>query len=116
MSMNIAISAVREINYKDLKGNLKQDIQKEYFNAQQTPSNISYMIIGADDREAAYKSYISSLRTIEHIPVYAEDDYMEEGQPVEYVEYCFADEHIKDFNIWMNKMVENGYTIEWEVW
>lgn len=116
MSMNISIKAERKISYKDGKGKRKQDVQIAYFKAQQTPTDISYKIIGSDNPEAAYKDYINSYRNVELLPVYAEDDYMAEGEPLYYDEYCFADEHINDFNNWKSKMLNDGYKIEWEVW
>lgn len=116
MSMNIAIKAERKISYKDSSGKRRQDVQTEYFKVQQTPTDISYKIIGSSDPEAAYKDYINSYRNVELLPVYAEDDYMEEGEPLDYDEYCFADEHINDFNNWRDKKIADGYKIKWEVW
>ena len=118
MSMNVYIIAVRKAFAFNKKGEKIEFEDSRKFNAWQTPTKITKQIVFSGDIEtqiAEYKKYIFSLRQVKTQPIYAEDDFFGEREPIRYEEYCIADEHLQDFEEWISDMDNQGFTISIEM-
>ena len=115
MSMNVYITAERKITFKKKNGKRGGGIQTEKFDAVQTPTKVTYEIVGSSNPIQAYKDYVKTLSNPEKIPVYAEDDIWGEGEPVGHQDYDWAEEHLQRFDQWLTTMDEDGYRVKIEV-
>ena len=115
MSMNVFITAQREVTFKRKSGELGTNIQVEKFSAWQTPTDITYKILGSDDPINAYCEYILTLFQDKKGPVYDPDDVFCVKDPIGTRIYNPAKEHIAEFKKWMQEMEEEGYTINLEL-
>lgn len=117
MSMNVFITATREISFKKPDGTKGIDTQTKKFDAYQTPTSVTYEIVNSSDPKRAYIDWV--LKTFidrdEQEPVYAEDDIFCEGEPVRFDVYNPGQEHVREFNEWCKLMEEEGYRINIEV-
>jgi hypothetical protein len=112
MSMNILIFGEREIFIPSID---KKDTQRIRFDAYQTPTRVTYDIVNAGNPAEEYMNYIMGSSYEIELPVYAEDDPFEEGDPVSYETYNPALEHIDCFKEWLEKCEKDGYTVYYEV-
>lgn len=115
MSMNVYITATRKITFKKKNGKRSGGIQTTKFDAVQTPTTVTYNIVGSTNPIQSYIDYVKTLSRVEKIPVYAETDIWGEGEPVSYDEYDWAAEHIANFQEWISTVEEDGYTVQIEV-
>jgi hypothetical protein len=115
MSMNVFITAQREVTFKRKSGEPGTDTQVEKFSTWQTRTATTYKILGSDDPITAYCEYILTLSEDEEEPVYAPDDVFCEQKPIGTRIYNPAKEHVKDFKEWINLVEENGYTVKLEM-
>lgn len=115
MSMNVYIHGVREITYKNGAGKKCHDRQSIKFDAVQTPTRVTYHIVEQADPVGAYIEYVATLSNPTQEPIYAEDDIWEEGEPIGHQTYDWAQEHIEEFNKWLDTVRKDGYTVYVEV-
>ena len=115
MSMNVAIIASREIFFKKKNGAQGQETQTIRFNAIQTPTEVTHTIIASLSPLAAYKDYVTSLRQVELIPIFADDDLFGDGEPVGFQEYDWVEEHLKSLDAWIMHCEDQGFTISVEM-
>ena len=120
MSMNVRIYAERDISYRRHVGGTVLtclDTQSVQFEAYQTPSAVSYEIVGSENPAEAYAAWVLKERSEdEEVPIYGEDDVFGDEEPVGYRTYNAGREHVRDFRTWLAGMEEGGYTVKFEVW
>lgn len=115
MSMNVYITAEREITFRKRNGETGTDTQTVKFDAWQTPTKVTYEIVGSTDPARAYINWIESRSRDEQVPVYAEDDIFGENEPVGYEVYNAGKEHVQTFREWVAEVEEDGFTVKFEV-
>ncbi len=104
MSMNIHINAKRTLYTKS--GRAIEDYKR--FDTWQTRTEVTYAILAHEGVEAqldAYKEWVRSRSTDEVLPVYAEDDFLHEREPVGERTFNYGESHIRDLDEWL-KMVK----------
>ena len=120
MSMNIRISAERDISYSRRVGDTVftcLDTQSVRFEVYQTPTSVSYEIVNSADPAEAYAAWVLKERSRdEEVPVYGEDDVFGDEDPVGYRTYNAGEDHVRDFRTWRADMELQGYTVKFEVW
>lgn len=109
MSMNLHVSASRVVTVVATGEESSQTIS---FDLWQTPTNVTNQLIHSSDVAQAYKDWVLSKRRVDKEPVYADDDLFEEGEIIGYEEVCVADEHIKDFDEFIDLCNKGAYVIE----
>lgn len=115
MSMNLHLRAKREIAVNISGKTSLQFIEPQTitFELYQTPTRVTYAIMASDNPIQAYKDFVISKFWHEYEePVYAEDDIWEEGKPIGTRTVCHADEHIREFDTFIAKCQNEGYTLE----
>ena len=112
MSMNIWITAERKISFKKKNGKTGSEMQSVTFAAQQTPTEVTDKILSSSNSLEAYIEFIKTRSSIEKNPVYAEDDYFCEQEPVAYEDYNWTLDHIKELKEWIENVEENGFTVK----
>jgi hypothetical protein len=116
MSMNVYISASREVSFKRKDGSISTETQTDKFDAYQTPTDVTYDIVESDDPVQAYIKWVEDVCSHdEQMAVYADDDLFNEGEPVGFVVYNSGKEHIQSFREWINEVEEAGYVVTLEV-
>ena len=115
MSMNVAIIASREIFFEKKNGAQGQETQTIRFNAIQTPTEVTHKIIASLSPLASYKDFVKSLRQVELIPIFADDDLFGDGEPVGFQEYDWVEEHLKSLDAWIMNCEDHGFTISVEM-
>jgi len=115
MSMNVYITAERKITFEKKDGKLNSGIQTEKFGVVQTPTDVTYEIVAKDDPIQAYKEYVKSLSNPETKPVFANDDIFGERDPIGETTWDWTEDHLKEFDEWLDRMDEGGYTVEVDV-
>ena len=117
MSMNVRIFAKRVI-YSETKHGKQQIIQAVDFQAQQTPSDVTYQIVESDDPKQVYSDWIRWMQytnpTVHYNPIFAPDDVFGEREPIGYEEYNWAEDHINELNRWCEEVEDDGYTVKFE--
>ena len=119
MSMNIYITAVREVQYKDRYGESKEAEQRIAFDCWQTPTAVTQEILKQDTLQAKVDKYISFIKSrgsTLKMPVYAEDDTFGESNPISFEDYNAGDDHIAQLLQWFEEVQEDGYTVVFEQW
>ena len=112
MSMNIYITAVRNVTAKNKKGDIVHDKQVKKFEAIQTPSDVSYQIQDSENPKQTYIDFINNWR---EYPIYADDDLFGEKEPIGIEQLSWTEEHINQFINWIEEYEEQGYTINYDV-
>lgn len=115
MSMNIHIIATRSVSFTKPDGSAGSEPQTENFSAIQTPTAVTLSIYSSSDPAVAYLEYVKSLSLPEKIPVYAQDDIWEEGEPVGYEDYDWTAVHAEQFTDWVSNMIARGFEIKFGV-
>ena len=116
MSTNVYINAVRDVIV--IKTGEKSQ-QSKKFNAWQTPTKVTYNIIGKDGLEEkikAYADWVLSIIQEEEIPVYEKDDFFRERDPVGTRKIHSGKDHIEQLSLWIESVTEAGYEVEFDYW
>ena len=116
MSMNVYISAERQVAFKKKNGKRGTDKQIEVFTALQTPTRVTYEIVNSADPVQAYVDWVLRECSFdEEFKVYAEDDIFGEGEPVSVEIYNSGKEHVELFREWVERVEEDGFKVVFEV-
>lgn len=114
MSMNIHINAVRQVQVLSTGKIVEQSIA---FNAWQTPTSVTYDILGSSNPADAYKNWIRqesvNMDIVEDI--FDDEDILEEGEPIGTRTYNPGLDHIEIFDTWLKMCVEEGFTVKFEM-
>lgn len=113
MSTNIHISAEREVQVIKTGKISKQSIK---FSEWQTPTDVTYQIMAAEDKVQAYKDWVLSISEDVEEPVYADDDIFQEDEPIGTKTYNSGKEHVVELDAWLKEALEEGYDIEFCAW
>ena len=113
MSTNIHFHASRAVMVLATE---KLDRQTVAINVWQTPTSVTRKIIAADDPVEAYVEWVNEISVDEQEPVYAEDDFWHERDPIEFRTVNVGKEHAKEFLATVAAMKEEGYEIIAEAW
>jgi hypothetical protein len=111
--MNIHILASRNVIVEKTG---EKSVQEEYFDEWQTPTKVSYEIEKSDNPIQAYKDWVMSISRDEEVTVYAEDDILNEGEPIGTKTVNYGEYHIEQLNEWIEVYKNAGYEISVEVW
>lgn len=114
MSLNIHFSATREILV--FKSGGLQTQTTIYDGTWQTPTTVSKSIISSEHPIQAYKDWVKSIGSDEVVPVYQESDFFNEGEPVGFEVINSAEEHIKEFEEWLEEMNKGCWEVKVEMW
>lgn len=116
MSTNIHIYAERDIFVLKTKRNDVQTIK--FDSVWQTPTIDTRKIMDSPDRIQAYKDWVMSRScSVDHEePVYADDDYFQEKEPVGVEIINEGKDHIHDFEEWLQMCSEDGYNVYFDAW
>lgn len=117
MSMNVYVTATREVTAKNKAGKVIKDEQIVKFDALQTPTTDTYKIVEAACPAQAYIDWClaRAVGTDETYPVYAADDHLCEKEPIGFETINFYREHAAEFRKWVDSVEEEGYTVKIEV-
>jgi hypothetical protein len=116
MSMNILITAEREITFKKKDGRRASSVQTVEFRALQTPTRVTHEIITSMDPAQTYIDWVLAECSVdEEEPVYADDDIYGDGKPVGTTIYNAGKEHVEEFRAWIKDVEENGFTVKYEM-
>ena len=116
MSTNIRIHAHRAIQVIKT-GAL--DTQSTEFDAWQTPTTATWHIMNPVDTQArlqAYRDWVISACVDETENVYAEDDWLQEGDPVGTVVVNFGRNHVAQLDEWLRILDQTGWEVEVAAW
>ena len=113
MSMNIHLKAALDGMFiPDNKKLKKRHISiVEKFSCIQTPTDITKQILKSKDPEEEYKKWVLNISEDEECPIYADDDYSEEGEPIGIEKYNFGEEHLQELDEFKKKY--SGYLFKW---
>ena len=115
MSMNIYITAVRNVRFTRKDGTEGSSSQELNFDAHQTPTAITYNILDSSDPAQTYIEWIRSQGVDEIIPTYAEDDHWCEGTPTGSYVFNAHEEHVKEFQEWLLHVDAEGYAVQYHM-
>ena len=109
MSMNFYISGVREITV-----NKTGVVETQHCNYQpwQTPTVITRELLKQADPVAAYKAWVMSNAVDRQEPVYAEDDYLCDNEPVGFKTVNAGQEECQQVDDWIAAVTAQGYELE----
>ena len=116
MSTNIHIYAERDIFVLKTKRNDVQTIKFEQ--VWQTSTIDTRMIMESSDKIQAYKDWVMTRKCSvdREEPVYADDDYFQEREPIGVEIVNEGKDHIHDFEEWLEMCSEYGYDVYFEAW
>lgn len=109
MSMNIFFEASRVIQV--VKTGVTE-VQKVQYQVWQTPTEITFQILRAEDPIQTYKDWVMTQSEDIEEPVFAEDDLWEEGEPVGSIMRNDAKEHIAELDQWLAAMEQGSWTVK----
>jgi hypothetical protein len=110
MSMNIAFEATREIMVMKTR---TTELQSQFFNVWQIPTEITYKIVDSDDPIQEYKDWVMSHAGCTYtMLVYAEDDPFGDGEPIGSKTVDPRVDHLTEFEQWLKTMEQTGYDVE----
>jgi hypothetical protein len=110
MSMNIAFEASREIQVVKTG---KLDTQTSVFSVWQTPTEVTNQIARADDPIQAYKDWVMADEGCVHTQlIFAEDDLLEEGEPVGEETVDPRVGHLAELDQWLRVMAQGGWAVK----
>ncbi len=116
MSMNIMITAERKITFKNKAGKQCTGTQIEFFNALQTPTEVTFKILHSADQVKTYIDWVLAECSQDEIsPVYAEADIFQEREPVGTEVWNSGKEHVENFKDWLAEVEYQGFTVKFEV-
>jgi len=112
MSMNIEIMAVAKsmiIKTGEVFDNTV------YLNVIQTPTDVTYKIMKAENKMEEYENYVTSVSEDDEVPVFAEDDVFQEGDPIGYETVNEGEEHLVELHNEVTHYTNKGYDIIFDV-
>ena len=116
MSMNILITAEREVTFKRKNGRRGGGIQTVEFRAYQTPTRITHEIITSMDPAQTYINWVLAECSRDEVQnVFHEDDIWQEGEPIGTTTWNAGKEHVEEFKAWIAQVEEDGYTVKFEM-
>ena len=117
MSMNVYITAIREVTAKNKAGKEIKDEQVIKFDALQTPTADTYTIVAAPNPAEAYIEWCLGREVVTNkvYPIYAENDPFGENKPVGFETINFYKEHVEEFRKWVDEVEDAGYNVRIEV-
>lgn len=116
MSMNILITATREVTFKKKKGEQGSGLHTTTFDAFQTPTEVTYEIVSSDNPVQAYIDWVlRECSCDEKLPIYADDDIFGEGEHIGFEIYNAGMEHVQSFRKWVEQVEEEGFVVELRV-
>lgn len=114
MSMNICITASRKVTFKKANGKRSGEIQHISFEAFQTPTSVTYAIIGSKDPKVAYLDWVlKECSHDEEQPVNTHNIWRD-GSVMSNEIYNAGKEHATQFVQWCEDAEKQGYTIKFE--
>jgi len=84
------------------------------FKTMQTPTEVTRKLLASEDVAQAYIDWVLSRGKDEQLPVYAENDYFRDGEPIGYKTVNWGKEHVADFKRWLTWMEEQGWDVHFE--
>ena len=109
MSMNIHISATREVMVIKTRETSKQTIR---FDCWQTPTDDSYEIIEKENPLEAYKEWVIAQNDVGTFPLYDKSDFFKKGEPIGETTVNYSENHVNELNKWIKMCEKGGYYIE----
>ena len=116
MSTNIHIYAERDIFVPKINRN---EVQRIAFDrVWQTSTLDTRMIMESCDKIQAYKDWVmtTSWSVDSEEPVYADDDYFQDMEPIGVKIVNAGKDHIYAFEKWLEMCSEDGYDVYFEAW
>jgi hypothetical protein len=95
------------------------DTQSTEFDAWQTPTTATWHIMNATDTAArlqAYRDWVMSACKDEQEDVYAEDDWLQEREPVDTVIVNPGRDHIAWLDEWLQLIERDGWEVAVDAW
>lgn len=115
MSMNVFIFAEREITFKKKDGRSASEIQTVKFNAWQTPTSDTHMILASEDPIKAYIDWILAERSWDdEVPLFADDDVFCDC-PIGKETVNHGKAHVVELRDWIARVEEDGFTVKVEM-
>lgn len=108
MSTNLNVYGIRAVT---VNATGEQSSQVIRFDLWQTPSKITEQILASSDIIQAYKDWVSADKVEEVVDVYADDDYFQEHPPIGVKTVCDADEHLADFDEFIEQCADGYYQL-----
>lgn len=102
--------------YAEYRVGKHQKKMREAFNMWQTPSFVTEYLIKQEDKLSAYAEWVKSVSKPITFNVYAEDDFLSEGDPIGTETVDPGDEHLGYLRRWIERHTENDAKIVWEAW
>ena len=113
MSMNIHISATREVTVNKTGKTSSQTVQ---FDCWQTPTSDSYEIMEKENPLEGYKEWVIARNDVGTFLVYEEGDFFKEREPIGETTVNYSENHVKKLNTWIEMCAECDYDIKVEVY
>lgn len=115
MSTNFHIMASRQITFIRKDGTVGTDTQKQYLKVYQTPTELTYKMMKAENKLAAYFSWVIATSKNEEEHEYADDDW-DATTPLVTKIVNRGKIHVKELAEQIERLEENGFVIEFEAW
>lgn len=107
MSINIFITAQRPITFTKKNGEVGNDIQVLKFDALQTPTDVSWKIVGSKAPLQEYVEWVMEEFDIdEQVATYDDEDNF-----VEFIAVNYAKIHLEELTKWVDEVEDNGYKV-----
>ena len=114
MSTNIHFFGQRKVVVVTTK---KIEIQREKIGGVQTPTDVTWQIMQSSDVRKAYTDWVmEQFGTDEQVPVFAEDDVWEEGEPIGTKTINDGKRLVDEFNEACAELEARGFEIKAEAW
>jgi hypothetical protein len=108
MSMNLFLQATLDADTKLGKKKIKESC-----NLLQTPTRVTRAILSLPRKDIfpTYIEYVKSISEKKEVPLYADDDFFREREPIGTEIEDYGAEHIQEVQDWLDD--HNGWDIEW---
>ena len=109
MSMNVFLVAKQDA----VLANGKKFVHEVGIDLWQTPTKITKKIINSSDPLKVYTEWVKEISHDKKWPVYADDDFFCEREPISYEIVNDGKDHLKELNETIQTLISNGYELEW---
>jgi len=116
MSTNIVIESRRVETFYRKDGSVGSKTNIEYFDVFQTSTIDTAAILADPDPMAAYIRYVLGQGEDLQSPIYDEDDWFGEGDPVGYLAVNEAKDHVSRLQSWVQHQDQEGFEIQIKCW